>query len=305
MILSIECEVDSDTLLDEVIEHKFHPYLIKLYPNELHKLYLVSIERPFPNYEKYLPTIKHPPGELGQIKLPVGDFFPEQIEVLQYLESFSALDLGVRKIHWENPHIKWIGEDETERALIQINSYRYNETYPANKRKLTKKWLQDVIIHRNMVKHLKEPLSFYRLGANFYFEKLYILSFLNFFLMLEGVFGVGNTDKKHTIAAFMAAPNLKYGIEQTLETIGQPKHLKFREWFDNFNFNNPVIDDDPLRKMINILYDQRGLLAHNFITGYRKRTNFDQETYHPLAFIAMSICHFCAIKLRLDPFRPK
>jgi hypothetical protein len=38
-----------------------------------------------------------------------------------------------------------------------------------------------------MLQQFKQPLAFYRLGANFYFEKLYILSFLNFFLMLEGL----------------------------------------------------------------------------------------------------------------------
>jgi len=47
-----------------------------------------------------------------------------------------------------------------------------------------------------MVKPLAEPLLFYRLGMNFNFEKMYILSFLNFFLMLEGVFGDDNTEKK-------------------------------------------------------------------------------------------------------------
>jgi hypothetical protein len=45
---------------------------------------------------------------------PKRDFFKEQIELLQYLESFAALDLGLRKIHYENPYIKWIPENEEE-----------------------------------------------------------------------------------------------------------------------------------------------------------------------------------------------
>ncbi len=45
MILIIECEIDSDTLLDELIEYRFHPYLLKLYPDEHNKLYQVTIER--------------------------------------------------------------------------------------------------------------------------------------------------------------------------------------------------------------------------------------------------------------------
>jgi hypothetical protein len=110
MILVIECEIDSDTLLDEVIESRFHPYLLKLYPNEQKKLYQVTIERPFANYEPYLVQLIKRPGEIGEIKMPYPDFFQEQIGLLQYLESFSALDLGVRKIRWETPCIKWLPE---------------------------------------------------------------------------------------------------------------------------------------------------------------------------------------------------
>ncbi|MDB5089724.1 MAG: hypothetical protein JWR09_3718 [Mucilaginibacter sp.] len=235
--------------------------------------------------------------------MPYPDFFQEQVGLLQYLESFSALDLGVRKIRWETPYIKWVPENSEERQLLMVDGYNYKEVFPANNSKLTKKWLQDVIIHRNMVKHLTEPLSFYRLGMNFYFEKMYILSFLNFFLMLEGVFGDGNTEKKRTIAAFMAASNLVYGIENTLKTIKQPTHQKHQDWFDNYIFTIQAINDDPIRKMINVFYDQRGLLSHYSVSSYRKRHDFEQEKYSSLAFISMSVCHFCSVKLRLDPFR--
>jgi hypothetical protein len=302
MILLIECEIDSDTLLDELVEYRFHPYLLKLYPDEQKKLFQVTIERPFINYEKYLVKLTKRPGKLGEIKMPYPDFFQEQIELLQYLESFSALDLGVRKIRWETPYIKWVPENQAEREQLMVDSYNYKNVFPANNSKLTKKWVQDVIVHRNMVKHLTEPLSFYRLGMNFYFEKMYILSFLNFFLMLEGVFGDGNTEKKRTISAFMAAPILSYGIENTLEMIKQPQHQKHQEWFDNFIFTNIVINKDPIRKLVNILYDQRGLLSHYSAAGYKKRHDFEQEKYSSLAFTTMSVCHYCSIKLRLAPF---
>jgi hypothetical protein len=170
---------------------------------------------------------------------------------------------------------------------------------------MTKGWLQSTIIHRNMVKHLKEPLAFYRLGANFYFEQLYILSFLNFFLMLEGLFSEGNTDKKFTIDAFMQNPDLNYGIEQTFEVLSKPNQQVHKSWFDQQIFQNQKVNNDPKIKMLNILYDQRGLLSHYTMKSTRKRNDFDQQQYHSLAFLAMSICHLCSIKVRLAPFRRK
>jgi hypothetical protein len=54
--------------------------------------------------------------------------------------------------------------------------------------------------------------------------------------------------------------------------------------------------------LVNIFYDQRGLLSHYSAASYKKRHDFDQEKYSSLAFTAMSVCHYCSIKLRLAPF---
>ena len=75
MILLIECEIDAETLIDEIIDQKFHPYTVKFYPDERHRLYRVTIERPFADYKKYIPRINHSNGQIKEIVLPEGDFF--------------------------------------------------------------------------------------------------------------------------------------------------------------------------------------------------------------------------------------
>jgi hypothetical protein len=305
MILLIECEIESDTLLANEIEYRFNSYLVKLFPNELRKLSRIAIERPFPDYLRYIPRLIKEPGKSGEIKLPVSDFFPEQIELFQYLESFAALDLGVKKIRWEEPYIKWIPENEDDQAALTISGYSYKDSFPDNNRRLTKKWLEATIRNRNMAGHLKELLTFYRLGTNFYFDKLYILSFLNFFLMLEGAFGNGKTDKKHTIAAFMQADHLVSTVKKIFVLFESPIFAKHKQWFESYRFDNDDLNIDPVRKMINILYDQRGLLSHYSMTSYRKRNEFDQNSYQSIAFVAMTISKFCADKLRIDQFRIK
>jgi hypothetical protein len=107
------------------------------------------------------------------------------------------------------------------------------------------------------------------------------------------------------IPAFIRSPDLNYGIDQTLAALDEPQQQVHKSWFEQQHFPNQRVNNDPKLKMLNLLYDQRGLLSHYYIKSPRKRNDFEQWQYHSLAFIAMSICHFCSIKGRLSPFRGK
>lgn len=304
MILLIECKVDSDTLIDNIIEWRVNNYVFKLYPNDNNKFGSITVESKFQNYQDHTPKVTIENHKISTIEFPEENFYPEQLSMLQYIESFSALDLGVRKIHWDNPTINWIAESDEER--IAIKGYAKTMDYPANNRKITLGWFQDTIIHRRMVGHLTEPLSFYRIGVNHYNQHSYIQAFLHFYLMLEGVFGNGNTNKKILIGAFMDAAYLTYGIENVLKSFDNPVHKKHKDWFDRYSFINNEVNKDPLRKMINIFFDERGKLAHfSNNKNDRRRNNFEERKYQSLAAISMMVCHFCSIKLRLDPFIKK
>lgn len=301
MVLLLECKVESDTLIDDVIEWRVNSYVFKLYPSENKKFDRISVECIFPNYNEYVPRVSFDEGEIATIEFPEENFYTEQVSMLQYIESFSSLDLGVKKIHWENPSIEWIAENDEER--IAVNAYHKNRDYPDNIRKITLGWFQNTIIHRRMLGHLTEPFSYYRIGTNHYNQHTYIQAFLHFFMMLEGVFGTDNTNKKIMIRAFLDAPYLANGINEVLGSLEKPRHKKHKDWFDNYTFINPDIGKEPIKKMINIFYDERGKLAHFLNTSSdRKRNNFEDRKYQSLAWVAMSVCHFCSIKLRLDPF---
>lgn len=304
MILLIECKVDSDTLIDSVIEWRVNSYVFKLYPDAKNRFGSITVESKFPDYHQHIPKVIVENNKIVSIEFPEENFYPDQLSMFQYLESFSALDLGVKKIHWDNPSINWIAENDEER--IAIKGYSKTMDYPDNNRKITLGWFQDTIIHRRMLGHLTEPLSFYRIGVNHYHQHSYIQAFLHFYLMLEGVFGNGNTNKKIAIGAFMEAPYLAYGINNVLKAFENPIHKKHRDWFNKYIFINSEINIEPVRKMINIFYDERGKLAHYFNSNIdRRRNNFEDRKYQSLAAVAMMVCHFCSIKLRLDPFIKK
>ncbi|NOW95006.1 hypothetical protein [Mucilaginibacter sp. SG564] len=303
MILLIECGIDSDTILTEIIEQKSYPYHVKMYPDERKRLSWISIERIVVDYEANIPRADIQEGQLSGFTFPGTTFLNEQRDILQYIESFAALDLGVRKIFYENPTIRWIPQTDEEQLEVPILAYSANQDYPANNREVRQGWLQGTILHRNRLIHLKEPFRFYRLGANFYAEQEYGLSFLHFFLMIEGLFSEGNSEKKFLIPALMNAEDLNYGIEQTFINLEKPVSVKHLDWFQNQQHQNIEVNNDRKLKLVNILYDHRGLLSHYAMKSSRKRHDFEQAKYHSLAFITMSICKFCSIKLRMNPFR--
>ncbi|MNJ87471.1 hypothetical protein D3C87_49910 [compost metagenome] len=157
MILLLECKIDSDTLIDEIIEWRVNSYLFKLYPGADNRLNKITVECKCHDFHTLLPEVTVENHKITEITFPKEDFYPEQLKMLQYLESFSAIDLGVRKIHWDNPSIHWMPENEEER--LAINSYSRNIHHPKNNRTVTLKWLQDILMHRRMLGHLTEPLS--------------------------------------------------------------------------------------------------------------------------------------------------
>ena len=304
MILQIECKIDCETIIDDLIEVRSNAYVFKLYPDDKWKLCRITVECRFPDYQEYIPKVVIENNTITVIEFPKNDFYIDQISMLQYLESFGALDLGVNKIHWDNPTVNWIAENDEER--IAVKGYNKRQDYPQNNRKVTSNWLQGTLIHRNMLKHLTEPFSFYRIGFNHYHQHSYIQAFLHFYLMLEGVFGSRNTDKTPTIAAFMDSANLLYAINLVLENFNNHAHAKHKGWFVNYSFQKFNFDEDPVRKLINIFVDERGKLAHYLMANEeRRRKNFEENSYQSLAFVSMTVCYFASIKLRFAPFLQK
>lgn len=304
MILKLEFDVDSDTILDDKIEWRVNQYLFKFWPSAQNTLEKISVECKVLDYKDCVPEVSFEDGKMSKIVFPRRAFYEEQKKMVQHLESFGAMDMGIRKINWDTPYITWIPESDEER--IPITGYGTKMDYPANNRKITLRWIQDTLAFRNMVGHLDEPLSFFRIGVNHYHQHSYIQAFLHFYMMLEGFFGGRNTNKKITIDSFLTAPHFIYAVGMVLERFDSSRPDKHSDWFAKYVFLNKTIEEDPVRKIINIFFDERGKLAHYLATdSERRRNNFEDGKYQSLAFLSMSVCLFATNKLRIDPFRPK
>ncbi len=299
MILRVETEIISNTILKEKIETKVYPYLIELYPNENLILHKISMQKPIFDYEKFLPVITIENKKITNVALPTDEFIIEFQEMFQLIESFGGLDLEIEKINWENPFIKWIAETEEER--IPINAYRRDFSFDKQRYGMSLKWLDGLITSRRMLSHLVLPFSFYREGMVHYKKQEYINSFLNFFLMLEGAFANGKFRKNDVITEFKKSEVLVNSINKAIQTIERQANQIHKKWLDKYYDRQTNLNSD---EIIKILVKERGALSHYSMQNKRRQRNsFENKNYQTIAFIAMMICKYSSIKLRLEPYK--
>lgn len=303
MIVKIETEIFGRFKIEKDMEVKHHPFTINIRYEENTNRFYISISKKVYNYSSSLPVVKLGNQKIKEIRFPNQEFLEGQIEILQHIESFGAIDIGIEKIDWQNCSIEWIPENEVERTEVPIRKYSRNLSYGLDKKIFSKSWLSNTIIHRRQISHLTLPFTFFREGANFYHSFQYQNAFLNFYLMLEGFFGNGKSYKnKDMKEEFKNSKILVYAIDETLKSFKREKNEKHLAWLnETLKKYNKVLN---IEAIIHILVEQRGNLSHFSIVKSEKQKNpFKDRDYESLAFLTMSICLFSSIKLRLEPFR--
>lgn len=117
-------------------------------------------------------------------------------------------------------------------------------------------------------------------------------------------FGDGKHYDNQTMKSeFKKSDILGYAINETIQYIEKMKG-KHYEWFlKTCKKYNKKPDRDGVT---HILVEQRGNLSHFSLANSNKQRNtFKDKDYESLAFMAMTICMFSSIKLRIEPFRQK
>jgi hypothetical protein len=300
MRIIFEAEVSGVTPLKTIIEMKQHPFIIRLIPNDKGMLEKICIEKQILNYEKFLPKFSIGPekGSVAQMYIPEQDFLEEE-KLIQHIESFGGLDLGIKKIHWETPRITWIPETQEEKVKVTMPTYKRSFQYEQPKTPISLGWLQEVVIRRNMTSHLAPTLSFFRIGADHYHSFKYSEAFLNFYLMLEGFFGNGQSKNHKVEVAFKNSDILKYAMSEAFDFLnsdnaGSPHKVWLESYVKEKGWS---FDNDGLIKSIICI---RGNLSHYYFKSSRKQRDcFNEKEHESIACIIMMVCLFATIKLRV------
>lgn len=302
MITKIEAEIEGNFKIEMDMKFKHVPFDIDVRFDITEEKYFISISKKMYEYESFLPEIIVEAGKLQGIYFPSLDFIKEQIEILQHIESFGAIDKEIEKINWQNCSIEWIPETNEEEKILPIRKYNRVIKYESEPKILSKDWLRHSIIHKRQLAHLALPFSFFREGANLYRNSQYQTAFMNFYLMLEGFFGNGKDYKNEKIKLeFSKSKILEIAINKTINNLIETKGQHY-EWIEKtckkYNKKRDV------NGVIHFLVEQRGNLSHfSLINANKQKNPFKEKDYHSLAFVAMMICIYSSINLRLDPFR--
>lgn len=301
MIVKIEAEIIGNFTIEQDIKFEYYPFDIDLRIDVEMNCYIISLNRRILDYASYLPKEKNENGKIREIIFPSQFFLEEQIKVLQHIESFGAIDKEIEKIDWQNCSIEWIPENKKEENELPIRKYKRKLSYDSEIKIISKDWLRDTVIYKRQLAHLALPFSFFKEGVNLYHNFHYQSSFINFYLMLEGFFGNGKDFKNEKMkSAFSKSKILDYAINQTISYLKSTQDIHYYWFVETCKNYNKKTDKEGI---IHFLVEQRGNLSHFSIKNASKQKNlFKEVDYHSLAFIAMMICRYSSIKLRLEPF---
>ena len=301
MQIKIETEILGNLLFEEDMKFKLHPYEINIESNSEIEKPIISINKKITNYLEFLPKIELNKNNISSIILPKEDYINEQIEILKHIESFGAIDKGIKKINWDNCKIIWTPENEIEEKELPIREYSRNLNYNIQPKIISKDWLRNTVLYRKQLQHLSLPFSFYRAGVNYYHSFQYQEAFINFYLMLEGFFANNQFKNEKVKSEFKKSIILKKSINSVVLRLKEMKDVHY-EWFiTTCEKYNKKADENGI---IHFLVELRGNLSHFSMGKPNKHRNpFADKDFHSLAFIIMSICLFASIDLRLEPFR--
>jgi len=184
MRLRLECDVDSQTMCDEILDVELeNGHVLTLYPNQSGILDRMAIEAATPTWETSTSSI--PEKRTHQIVFKVDEELrKELIADLRFTESALCM-YGVHALDWRCVKVTLVPESREEDEGLQVSStqlaFKYDET---------PKPLQTHLL-RDCFRPLTVPLSFFREGEVLFRDFRYASSFRSYYYILEGFFAGG------------------------------------------------------------------------------------------------------------------
>ena len=307
MKLSMECEVDSNTLLTSVqdIEHEGSRYVFT--PDDKGHLAKIRIVKPIQNPEHFFYVFEK--NEEGVISGLRGDgdaeLYDQVIEEFQQLESMLACSVEVRKVHWESPTYTLIPETDQEKARVHINSLRVT---PGRRKSdvLRPGEIQTIVRNREKYKQLKIVQAFWREGRNDYDDQQYIDAFANFYYILEDRYAPGVSDKNTVFRKFQASDELREFVQIVIDKNKADPPLNHQQVLEMLQYRQKQFD---VEGVLYLLCETRGEV-HHFVEKSRRvyGNPFRNKQYGGIALTALvlarMVIHKRLIELRDAKAKP-
>ncbi|MBT4539739.1 hypothetical protein HOC32_05615, partial [Candidatus Woesearchaeota archaeon] len=269
------------------INHKDKEYIFS--PNEhglLHKIKIIAVVI---KSEEFYSEIIQTPGERISGKITINRdkrLYDELIKEFQELESILAFNGNLKKIFWDTPKDEVICENEDEREKVGLFSSHWQKEYPDPIKQIDEEILTDIIATKEKYSYLTIPKAFWREGNNEFKEFRYINAFFNFYFILEGLYGNGNTKNNLVEKALKESNEFRGFVEFIIESLKKnQRHLnKINEML---KFRNKILSVD---NIISLIVSTRGDL-HHFMNNPNKvqGTPFNHKEFETIAWVTLGI----------------
>lgn len=271
---------------DRTLDVSFPPYTIQIEADEDHRVLFIAVQVKVEDYKGLLPSLTHPSEDSSHLTYPPNPIHDDLLGLMQYLESVGAFWLGVHRIDWERSEVDWLPESDAERQELVVWNLRVKKEYPTLVKNISVETLQTLIARREFHSYLTIPLAFYREGKNEFRQFRYVQAFMNFYFMIEGLFGAGRPNYR-VVEHFHASPTLMQAATEAIEHLrADERHWGALEgWLPK---SDRVIDAKTVLAMLVAL---RGRLHHYSLRDSRKQAHpLNQREFESVAYLAMAVC---------------
>lgn len=261
------------------------PYLITFEADDSGAVISIAAEVTVDDYKPLLPIYDSSRDPIV-LKYPDNPFHADLLSLLQYFESVGAFWCSVHEINWESADFDWVPESDAEESQLTVWNLRIEQKYPPATTTIDESYVKTLIYRRAQHECLTVPLAFYREGKNEFRRFRYIQAFVNFYFMIEGLFGGGRPNYR-VREQFANAPTLVKAADAAADYLrGQPKHwegVRMALPLASYSLNaNGLLD---------LLVDCRGVLHHFSTRDSRPKAHpHNQRTFESVAYIAMTVC---------------
>lgn len=212
-------------------------------------------------------------------------FFKEQYDKLAYLEFLGSLWFGIESINMDKLDIEWNpGTNDVDRSTYKTTIIRKPQMLFTSI--MDNKNIAYIFHKKDELEVMTVPLAFYRTGTNEYRHKNYVGAFINFYMMLEGLYGSGKTKNRAVLEQFKLSDELKNAVTATIKPLGDAiKNKQINDCLSTYGKRRMV--DDVLEFFVSC----RGNLSHFSLKKQKgQATPLNTRNYGIEAFIIMVVC---------------
>jgi hypothetical protein len=287
MKIAIECTVVSQSALKSTVTCTADAIEFTFLPGENGKLAAIRLTLQVPDPSRFYSEITpgSPPFKVNIEAKADLELLARLQQEFQTLESLMGFEYSVEKIGWEHAHYQLIAEtlEENERLnLLTSIDVTKHRVYAAPE--LTPSGLQYLVTYRRRYATLIPALAFYREAVNDQASERFINAFVNFYYVVEGLYGRGKTKNYQVVHEFKRSPVLVEAARQTVQLMQSDFPEQHAQLLQDLTARGKTTSPDDL---LHFVVDLRGDLHHFTGTASKRHgVPFYHAAYEGAALLA-------------------